>query len=657
MGEKSGLFSRRRFMKGAGVAAATAGVTQFGQSAAAAPAAAPSAPPFESRGKLRQRPNFLLIMADEYRFPVSYESAELKAFRARYLTAEQSLRRNGLEFTNHYIMSAACVPSRASIFTGQYPSLHGVSQTTGAAKASFENDTFWLDPNTVPTMGDYFRAGGYDTYYKGKWHISEADMLIPGTHDSLLSFDDRGIPIPRVEEEYLAANRLNAFGFSGWIGPEPHGSNPLNSASSAAGAIGRDVKFARQAVDLLRQLGQRGSRGRPWLVVSSFLNPHDITVWGATTLNSSSWNLRGQLVNSKVPRRLFDPAQYAATSHEELGSKPQCQPSFVETYPKMFQPLRNTLDYRRFYYQLQQNVNNEIQKVLDALSADPVMAANTIVIFTSDHGSLLGAHGGMFQKWHQAYEEASHVPFIVHSPALFSGRQTLDAVTSHADLLPTMLGLAGLSSAQLGRELARTHNEVHRLVGRDLSGVILGETDPVRLTQPVYFMTDDEPSRGADQTTLAGFMYESVIQPNHIETVVAMLPTGRNGGLEKWKYSRYSDNPQFWSDPQGLSLTDSHLPPTPPDLGTDRDVVTFIDGNVNQAGTNEAITTVKTAPVPDQAEAYNLARDPLELDNLANSTNPAIRARLRQLEAMLHAQCHAKRLKPRSGTVPGQPDC
>jgi choline-sulfatase len=653
---KRGLFSRRRFIQGAGAAAATAGITQFGPSEAAS-AATVTLPPFEPRGKLRRRPNFLFIMADEYRYPVSYESAELKAFRARYLTAEQSLRRNGLEFTNHYHMSSACVPSRASIFTGQYPSLHGVSQTTGAAKASFENDTFWLDPNTVPTMGDYFRTGGYDTYYKGKWHISEADMLIPGTHDSLLSFDDKGIPIPRVEEEYLAANRLREFGFSGWIGPEPHGSNPLNSGSSAANGIGRDVKFATQTVNLLRALSKRGGRGRPWLVVSSFTNPHDITTWGQATLRSPSWNLRGQLRNSHVPRRLFDPAKYAATSSENLDGKPQCQPSFIAAYPKVFQTVRNTLDYRRFYYQMQQNVNNQIQRVLDALSADPVMAANTIVIFTSDHGSLLGAHGGMFQKWHQAYEESSHVPFIVHSPALFSGRQTLDAVTSHADLLPTMLGLAGLRPAQLGRELTRTHNEVHRLVGRDLSGVILGEAEPGELTEPVYFMTDDEPSRGANQTTATGVMYESVIQPNHVETVVSKLPTGRNGTLEKWKYSRYSDNPQFWSDPQGLSLTDSHLPPTSPDFGKERDVVTFIDGNVNQAGTNEATTTVKTDPVPDQVEAYNLARDPLELNNLANSTSPAIRARLRQLEAMLHKQCHAKRLKPRSGTVPSQPDC
>jgi len=50
------------------------------------------------------------------------------------------------------------VPGRASLYTGHYPSLHGVTQTTGAAKESFDPDIFWLDPNGVPTMGDYFRA-------------------------------------------------------------------------------------------------------------------------------------------------------------------------------------------------------------------------------------------------------------------------------------------------------------------------------------------------------------------------------------------------------------------------------------------------------------------------------------------------------------------
>ena len=272
------------------------------------------------------------------------------------------------------------------------------------------------------------------------------------------------------------------------------------------------------------------------------------------------------------------------------------------------------------------------------------MAANTIVIFTSDHGDLLGAHGGMYQKWHQAYEEATHVPFIVHNPVLFAGRQTLDAVTSHADLLPTMLGLAGLHASQLQHELASSHTEVHPLVGRDLSGVILGETDPRQVSGPVYFMTEDEVSRGSNQTTAAGVEYPSVTQPNTVESVVAYLATGKNGAREKWKYSRYSDNPQFWSDPA-------------PSTGPAHDVVTQVSGNMNLPGTKTATTTVKTSPVPDQAEAYNLANDPLELVNLVHSNNPAVQNIISRLETLLHEQCQAKLLKPSSGTVPGQPDC
>ena len=212
MAEQGNDVSRRGFIQRAGVAAAAAGVTGLGPAAAAQAAQsgqeAPAGPPFQPRGPLRQRPNILLILADEYRYPVAYESAELQDFRSRYLTAEESLREDGLEFANHYVMSAACVPSRSSIFTGQYPSLHGVSQTTGAAKSSFEMDMYWLDPDTVPTMGDYFEAGGYDTYYKGKWHVSEADIPIPGTHNAVLTFDDKGLPDPETEAVYLAADRL-----------------------------------------------------------------------------------------------------------------------------------------------------------------------------------------------------------------------------------------------------------------------------------------------------------------------------------------------------------------------------------------------------------------------------------------------------------------
>jgi hypothetical protein len=60
-------------------------------------------------------------------------------------------------------------------------------------------------------------------------------------------------------------------------------------------------------------------------------------------------------------------------------------------------------------------------------------------------------------------------------------------------------------------------------------------------------MTDDDITRSFNQVGALGIPYESVIQPNHIETVIATLKT--NGRKEIWKYSRYFDNPQFWSDP------------------------------------------------------------------------------------------------------------
>ncbi len=174
------------------------------------------------------------------------------------------------------------------------------------------------------------------------------------------------------------------------------------------------------------------------------------------TLQNTSWNLRGQLTNSTVPLELFEPAKYAVTCDENLAGKPHCQQDYVDLYPEVFQPSPNTLEYHRFYYQMQQNVNDQIQRVLDALNAHPDMAENTIVIFTSDHGDCLAPMAACTRSGIKRTRKTTHVPFIVHNPTLFAGRQTLDEMTSHADLLPTMLGLAGLDPSRLRHKLAKT---------------------------------------------------------------------------------------------------------------------------------------------------------------------------------------------------------
>ena len=80
------------------------------------------------------RPNVLVIMTDEERYPPPYEAAALAEFRRTQLPARERLRARSRELHRHYAGSTACVPSRTTLFTGQYPSLHGVSQTDGIAK-------------------------------------------------------------------------------------------------------------------------------------------------------------------------------------------------------------------------------------------------------------------------------------------------------------------------------------------------------------------------------------------------------------------------------------------------------------------------------------------------------------------------------------------
>jgi arylsulfatase A-like enzyme len=82
---------------------------------------------------MTRRPNVLVILTDQLRYPPPYESEELAAYRRKHLPGMERLRQNGVSFRNHNPMAAACAPSRASLLTGQYPSLHRVTQTDGIA--------------------------------------------------------------------------------------------------------------------------------------------------------------------------------------------------------------------------------------------------------------------------------------------------------------------------------------------------------------------------------------------------------------------------------------------------------------------------------------------------------------------------------------------
>lgn len=585
-----------------------------------------------------KRPNFLIILCDQMRFPPAYESGILKAFREQNLKTQNLLRANGVEFRRHYVASSASAPSRACILTGHYPSLHGVSQTYGGAKEACDGDVFWLDPNTVPTFGNYFRAAGYRTFWKGKWHVSDAEMLVPGTHDPIPSYDPlTGERDPDKEDLYVAADRLGPYGFAGWIGPEPHGPNPVKDTGSSARtrSQGRDAGFAEQTVELIRELDRDRNR-KPWLVVCSFVNPHDIAVFSKDTADSGLYDFG---VDASVPADvdLFIP-DYRESHDEDLSTKPSIQKSYAENYAVWGGSIPEDMGphYRRFYYQLHKNLDEQMGSVMEALLASR-FADDTFVVFASDHGEMLGAHGDLHQKMYQTYEETTRVPLIIWNRRLFKNPRAVETPTNHVDLAPTLLGLAGIDPKPIRKRLAQSHSDARPLVGRDLSPLILGRVGPDRFTDPVYVMIDDDPYKGLHMGGADGVSRPVIKGPKCIETVVARLAGGA-----LWRYSRYFDSKQYWSDPgnprkaaQDILLAQVEETPDP-----------------DYEGPIDCAITVKGTPLTDEYELYDLTNDPMELINRYG--DPAYSAQQAAMAEILAEQRDEKRLSPVSGVVPGQ---
>jgi arylsulfatase A-like enzyme len=274
------------------------------------------------------RPDVIIIMTDEERAIPPYESDNVLAWRRATLTGRAWFDDNAINFNRHYTGSLACVPSRPTIFTGHYPDVHGVTQTDGLGKMADDSRLRWLPEGEVPTLGNWFRTAGYDTHYDGKWHISHAD-LHDAQGDRVTANDDEGNVDAAAVEQYRVANPLDTFGFDGWVGPEPHGGQLADSG------VRRDPLIAARVTAWLEDRYARRTAGepdaqRPFLLVASFVNPHDIVLFPA-------WARRGNPIEASP----LDPPAVpeAPTANEDLSSKPAAQIAYRETYPSGYGPV------------------------------------------------------------------------------------------------------------------------------------------------------------------------------------------------------------------------------------------------------------------------------------------------------------------------------
>jgi len=533
------------------------------------------------------RPDIVIVMTDEERAIPPYESPAVLDWRQRVLAGQRWFDEHGVSFTRHYTGSLACVPSRPTIFTGQYPDLHGVTQTDGIGKVYDDSRMRWLRTGEVPTLGNWFRAAGYDTYYDGKWHISHADLIDPATGAVLATNDDDGVVDPDAVQRYLDADPLEPFGFSGWVGPEPHGAGLANCG------LRRDPLIAERVVAWLQDRYARRRAGdsaalRPFLLVASFVNPHDIVLF-------PTWALRSPLKPSPL-----DPPQVppAPTADEDLRSKPSAQIAFREAYYSGYGPAgaiqqvyeRFGQRYRDLYYRLHAEVDTPVDRVRRAVTDG---SENAVLVRTSDHGDLLGAHGGLHQKWFNLYDEATRVPLCI---ARIGGQNTearvVAAPTSHIDLVPTLLGAAGVDVDAVAQTLRRSFSEVHPLPGRNLMPVVDGATaDDDRA---VYLMTRDNMLEGDSGASGLGRRLKQTANPPaplriripaHTPANFEGLVVRIDGRL--WKVVRSFDDPSTWTEPGVRQLAANGL-----------------GGEV-----------YRTSPLDDQWELYDLSSDPSEAEN------------------------------------------
>ncbi len=554
------------------------------------------------------RPDVVIIMTDQERAVPPYESDAVASWRRDTLSGARWFDDHAVNFSRHYTGSLACVPSRPTIFTGQYPDVHGVTQTNGLGKMVDDSRMRWLRVGEVPTLGNWFRCGGYDTHYDGKWHITHADLHHtdgPEAGERVATNDADGNVLADGVQRYLDADPLEPFGFSGWVGPEPHGGGLADSG------LRRDPLIADRVVAWLEDRYARRRAGdldalRPFLLVASFVNPHDIVLFPL-------WSRRNPLEASPL-----DPPHVTAapTGDEDLSSKPAAQIAYRESYLSTYGPTpvikrayeRNAQTYRDMYYRLHAEVDVSLDRVRRAVTDGGSNEA--VLVRTSDHGELLGAHGGLHQKWFNLYDEATRVPFAI---ARVGSRRSSPAVveaapTSHVDIVPTLLAAAGIDESAVAKVLRKDFSEVHELPGTNLMPVV---DDPALAddARRVYLMTRDNMPEG--DSTASGLARRlgrldkqptplRIQVPAHVganfEGLIARVGAEVAGGADHlWKLVRSFDDPATWTEP----------------------------GRCQLAASGPAGLEYRTDTVPDQWELYDLDADPIEADNRWNDPEVA----------------------------------
>ena len=354
-------------------------------------------------------PNILFLMSDQ----MSALALPMYAGRGAHTPHLDALAARGTVFENAYCAFPLCGPSRAAMMTGRLPSRIGAYDNAGDF------------PSHVPTLVHYLRLAGYSTTVSGKLHYVGADQL-HGFEERLSTdiypADFTWTPPPFDGRALDDAPRKERSG-------KVSGTETVTDAGAYARSMQMDYDeevFAagrQKLFDLARERSRR-----PFFLMVSFTQPHDPYV------------TRRRIWERYRAEDIPPPRVPAPSPEEDDPHSRELRGHYgIEHRPVGAQ---ETMRARHGYFGMISDIDEKIGQLVETLE-ETGLGRDTAIVYTSDHGDMMGERGLWFKK--TFFEWAMRIPLVVALPESGgSGGRRVARNASHLDLLPTLAELAGV---------------------------------------------------------------------------------------------------------------------------------------------------------------------------------------------------------------------
>ncbi|MBD3319863.1 MAG: sulfatase-like hydrolase/transferase [Chitinivibrionales bacterium] len=353
-----------------------------------------------------RRPNLLFLYTDEqaYATLAAYGNTQIQ------MSNLNRLAENSTVFEQAYVTQPVCTPSRSTLLTGLYPHATGCTENNIPLRTD------------IPCLPEMIEQGTYTTGHFGKWHLGD-EVFAQHGFNQWRSIEDHYYQYYRKDKDQDAHSSYHDFLLKNGFNPDGGGRFSRPQAARLPEEYGKPAYLAQEASTFIRQ-----NRDRPFVLYVNFLEPH-----------MPFFSPRdSQYEPSHVPL----PENYNNIPSENQPLKTRLFQEHYFRYGHSGLELATDDHWRRMranYWGLCSLIDTHIGTILDTLSESDLWE-NTIVVFTSDHGDMMGSHRLIGKN--VMFEEAVRVPLLIRAPGQFRPRRVKGPV-SQIDIVPTLLDLMG----------------------------------------------------------------------------------------------------------------------------------------------------------------------------------------------------------------------